>query len=119
MFDSILLLQIRKTAKVKQKQLVQTLKQSTMLLFFPAAAINSSWISLQDCRQKFRAVLVEATLKLDEQVKRIGRAVDDSKPYWEARKAARQVRTCSVQQAGDASPEVVRQVIARASLAAD
>lgn len=56
---------------------------------------------LQDCRQKFRAVLVEATLKLDEQVKRIGRAVDDSKPYWEARKAARQVRTRSMEEAGD------------------
>lgn len=50
-------------------------------------------VCVQDCRQRFRAVLVEATLKLDEQVKKIGRAVDDSKPYWEARKAARQVRT--------------------------
>lgn len=38
-------------------------------------------------------MLVEATVKLDEQVKRIGRAVDDSKPYWEARKVARQVCT--------------------------
>ncbi len=38
-------------------------------------------------------MLVEATVKLDEQVKRIGRAVDDSKPYWEARKVARQVYT--------------------------
>ncbi|KAM9738223.1 SH3 domain-binding protein 5-like [Menidia menidia] len=47
---------------------------------------------LEDCRQRFRAVLVEATLKLDEAVKRIGRAVDDSKPYWEARKAARQAQ---------------------------
>ncbi|KAF3707665.1 SH3 domain-binding protein 5 [Channa argus] len=45
-----------------------------------------------DCRQRFRAVLVEATMKLDEQVKRIGRAVDDSKPYWEARKIARQAQ---------------------------
>lgn len=36
-------------------------------------------------------MLVEATVKLDEQTKRIGRAVDDSKPYWEARKVARQV----------------------------
>lgn len=36
-------------------------------------------------------MLVEATVKLDEQVKRIGRAVDDSKPYWEARKVAKQV----------------------------
>ncbi|XP_041868581.1 SH3 domain-binding protein 5-like [Melanotaenia boesemani] len=47
---------------------------------------------LEDCRQKFRAVLVEATVKLDELVKRIGRAVDDSKPYWEARKVARQAQ---------------------------
>lgn len=46
---------------------------------------------MQDCRQRFRAVLVEATVKLDELVKRIGRAVDDSKPYWEARKVAKQV----------------------------
>lgn len=38
-------------------------------------------------------MLVEATVKLDEQVKKIGRAVDDSKPYWEARKVARQVHT--------------------------
>lgn len=58
-----------------------------------AVCSDRSVFALQDCRQKFRAVLVEATLKLDEQVKRIGRAVDDSKPYWEARKAARQVHT--------------------------
>uniref|UniRef100_A0A3Q4N4X3 SH3 domain-binding protein 5 n=1 Tax=Neolamprologus brichardi TaxID=32507 RepID=A0A3Q4N4X3_NEOBR len=45
-----------------------------------------------DFRQRFRAVLVEATVKLDEQVKKIGRAVDDSKPYWEARKVARQAQ---------------------------
>lgn len=31
-------------------------------------------------------------MKLDEQMKRIGRAVDDSKPYWEARKVARQAQ---------------------------
>lgn len=49
-------------------------------------------IHVQDCRQRFRAVLVDATVKLDEQAKRIGRAVDDTKPYWEARKLARQVR---------------------------
>lgn len=49
---------------------------------------------MQDCRQRFRAVLVEATVKLDELVKRIGRAVDDSKPYWEARKVAKQVGWC-------------------------
>lgn len=49
-----------------------------------------SW--LQDARQKFRSVLVEATVKLDELVKKIGKAVEDSKPYWEARRVARQVR---------------------------
>lgn len=54
--------------------------------------INRWESELEDCRQRFRAVLVEATVKLDEQVKRIGRAVDDSKPYWEARKVARQAQ---------------------------
>ncbi|XP_035038790.1 SH3 domain-binding protein 5 [Hippoglossus stenolepis] len=54
--------------------------------------INRWESELEDCRQRFRAVLVEATVKLDEQAKRIGRAVDDSKPYWEARKAARQAQ---------------------------
>ncbi|XP_049891466.1 SH3 domain-binding protein 5-like [Epinephelus moara] len=54
--------------------------------------INRWESELEDCRQRFRAVLVEATVKLDEQVKRIGRAVDDSKPYWEARKIARQAQ---------------------------
>ncbi|XP_061738663.1 SH3 domain-binding protein 5-like isoform X4 [Nerophis ophidion] len=53
--------------------------------------INRLETELEEFRQRFRAVLVEATLKLDEQVKKIGRAVDDSKPYWEARKVARQV----------------------------
>lgn len=48
--------------------------------------------SVQDARQKFRSVLVEATVKLDELVKKIGKAVEDSKPYWEARRVARQVR---------------------------
>ncbi|NXP34601.1 3BP5 protein, partial [Leiothrix lutea] len=47
---------------------------------------------LKDARQKFRSVLVEATVKLDELVKKIGKAVEDSKPYWEARRVARQVR---------------------------
>lgn len=47
---------------------------------------------MQDARQKFRSVLVEATVKLDELVKKIGKAVEDSKPYWEARRVARQVR---------------------------
>ncbi|CAH7237240.1 Sh3bp5 [Phodopus roborovskii] len=46
---------------------------------------------IQDARQKFRSVLVEATVKLDELVKKIGKAVEDSKPYWEARRVARQV----------------------------
>uniref|UniRef100_A0A3Q3XA59 SH3 domain-binding protein 5 n=1 Tax=Mola mola TaxID=94237 RepID=A0A3Q3XA59_MOLML len=54
--------------------------------------INRWESELEDCRQRFRAVLVEATVKLDEQVKRIGRAVDDSKPYWEARKVAKQAQ---------------------------
>ncbi|XP_072226430.1 SH3 domain-binding protein 5-like [Leuresthes tenuis] len=54
--------------------------------------INRWESELEDCRQRFRAVLVEATVKLDELVKRIGRAVDDSKPYWEARKVARQAQ---------------------------
>uniref|UniRef100_A0A3P8VKH5 SH3 domain-binding protein 5 n=1 Tax=Cynoglossus semilaevis TaxID=244447 RepID=A0A3P8VKH5_CYNSE len=54
--------------------------------------INRWESELEDCRQRFRAVLVEATVKLDEQTKRIGRAVDDSKPYWEARKVARQAQ---------------------------
>uniref|UniRef100_A0A8C5PS21 SH3 domain-binding protein 5 n=1 Tax=Leptobrachium leishanense TaxID=445787 RepID=A0A8C5PS21_9ANUR len=47
---------------------------------------------IQDARQKFRSVLTEATLKLDETVKKIGKAVEDSKPYWEARKVARQTQ---------------------------
>lgn len=51
----------------------------------------SSISCLQDIRQKFRSVLVEATVKLDELVKKIGKAVEDSKPYWEARRVARQV----------------------------
>uniref|UniRef100_A0A665TB67 SH3 domain-binding protein 5 n=1 Tax=Echeneis naucrates TaxID=173247 RepID=A0A665TB67_ECHNA len=54
--------------------------------------INRWESELEDCRQRFRGVLVEATVKLDELVKRIGRAVDDSKPYWEARKVARQAQ---------------------------
>uniref|UniRef100_A0A8C6SPG0 SH3 domain-binding protein 5 n=1 Tax=Neogobius melanostomus TaxID=47308 RepID=A0A8C6SPG0_9GOBI len=54
--------------------------------------INRWESELEDYRQRFRAVLVEATLKLDEQMKKIGRAVDDSKPYWEARKVARQAQ---------------------------
>uniref|UniRef100_A0A9J8B2D3 SH3 domain-binding protein 5 n=1 Tax=Cyprinus carpio carpio TaxID=630221 RepID=A0A9J8B2D3_CYPCA len=47
---------------------------------------------IQDARQKFRSVLVEATLKLDELVKKIGKAVEESKPYWEARRVARQTQ---------------------------
>ncbi|XP_031595966.1 SH3 domain-binding protein 5-like [Oreochromis aureus] len=54
--------------------------------------INRWESELEDFRQRFRAVLVEATVKLDEQVKKIGRAVDDSKPYWEARKVTRQAQ---------------------------
>ncbi|XP_056335709.1 SH3 domain-binding protein 5 [Danio aesculapii] len=54
--------------------------------------INQWETELEDSRQKFRAVLVEATVKLDEQVKKIGKAVEESKPYWEARRAARQAQ---------------------------
>ncbi|XP_038833365.1 SH3 domain-binding protein 5-like [Salvelinus namaycush] len=46
----------------------------------------------KDARQKFRSVLVEATVKLDELVKKIGKAVEESKPYWEARRVARQAQ---------------------------
>ncbi|XP_034409161.1 SH3 domain-binding protein 5-like [Cyclopterus lumpus] len=53
--------------------------------------INRCETELEDARQKFRSVLVEATVKLDELVKKIGKAVEESKPYWEARKSARQV----------------------------
>lgn len=60
---------------------------SLSLMMFPP-----SFLWLQDARQKFRSVLVEATVKLDELVKKIGKAVEDSKPYWEARRVARQVR---------------------------
>lgn len=52
--------------------------------------INRRETELEDARQKFRSVLVEATVKLDELVKKIGKAVEDSKPYWEARRVARQ-----------------------------
>ncbi|XP_073678472.1 SH3 domain-binding protein 5 [Garra rufa] len=54
--------------------------------------INRWETELEDSRQKFRTVLVEATVKLDELVKKIGKAVEDSKPYWEARKVARQAQ---------------------------
>ncbi|XP_014440569.1 SH3 domain-binding protein 5 [Tupaia chinensis] len=54
--------------------------------------INRRETELEDARQRFRSVLVEATVKLDELVKRIGKAVDDSKPYWEARRVARQAQ---------------------------
>ncbi|XP_035529094.1 SH3 domain-binding protein 5-like [Morone saxatilis] len=53
--------------------------------------INRCETALEDARQKFRSVLVEATVKLDELVKKIGKAVEESKPYWEARRLARQV----------------------------
>ncbi|XP_062278536.1 SH3 domain-binding protein 5b [Scomber scombrus] len=54
--------------------------------------INRCETELEDARQKFRSVLVEATVKLDELVKKIGKAVEDSKPYWEARRLARQAQ---------------------------
>lgn len=48
---------------------------------------------VQDFRQRFRARLVEATWRLDYLMTKLGRAVDDSRPYWEARKMARKVHT--------------------------
>ncbi|KAF7226711.1 SH3 domain-binding protein 5b [Nothobranchius furzeri] len=54
--------------------------------------INRCEIELEDGRQKFRSVLVEATVKLDELVKKIGKPVEESKPYWEARRLARQAQ---------------------------
>lgn len=54
--------------------------------------INRREIELEEARQKFRSVLTEATLRLDEMVKKIGKSVEDSKPYWEARKVARQAQ---------------------------
>ncbi|XP_029306973.1 SH3 domain-binding protein 5b [Cottoperca gobio] len=54
--------------------------------------INRCETELEDARQKFRLVLVEATVKLDELVKKIGKAVEESKPYWEARRLARQAQ---------------------------
>ncbi|XP_072535002.1 SH3 domain-binding protein 5b [Salminus brasiliensis] len=54
--------------------------------------INRCETELEDARQRFRSVLVEATVKLDELVKKIGKAVEDSKPYWEARRVARQAQ---------------------------
>lgn len=54
--------------------------------------INRCEAELEDARQTFRSVLVEATVKLGELVKKIGKAVEESKPYWEARKSARQAQ---------------------------
>ncbi|XP_077430692.1 SH3 domain-binding protein 5b [Vanacampus margaritifer] len=54
--------------------------------------INRCETTLEDARQKFRSVLVEATVKLDELLNKIGKAVDESKPYWEARRLARQAQ---------------------------
>ncbi|KAI5106469.1 SH3 domain-binding protein 5 [Silurus meridionalis] len=54
--------------------------------------INRCETELEDARQRFRSVLIEATLKLDELLKKIGKAVEDSKPYWEARRVARQAQ---------------------------
>ncbi|XP_067912094.1 SH3 domain-binding protein 5-like [Heterodontus francisci] len=55
-------------------------------------AINRQETELEEARQKFRTVLVEATVKLDEVGKKVGKAVDDSKPYWEARRVTRQAQ---------------------------
>uniref|UniRef100_A0A8D0HKW1 SH3 domain-binding protein 5 n=1 Tax=Sphenodon punctatus TaxID=8508 RepID=A0A8D0HKW1_SPHPU len=47
---------------------------------------------LEDAHQNFCLVLIEVTMKLDELAKKIGKAVEDSKPYWEARRVARQAQ---------------------------
>ncbi|XP_061674982.1 SH3 domain-binding protein 5b isoform X2 [Syngnathoides biaculeatus] len=54
--------------------------------------INRCETAMEDARQKFRSVLVEATVKLDELLNKIGKPVDESKPYWEARRLARQAQ---------------------------
>ncbi|XP_070692117.1 SH3 domain-binding protein 5b [Pempheris klunzingeri] len=54
--------------------------------------INRCETELEDARQKLRSILVEATVKLDGLVKKIGKAVEESKPYWEARRLARQAQ---------------------------
>ncbi|XP_061530709.1 LOW QUALITY PROTEIN: SH3 domain-binding protein 5-like [Phycodurus eques] len=54
--------------------------------------INRCETAMEDARQKFRSVLVEATVKLDELLSKIGKPVDESKPYWEARRLARQAQ---------------------------
>ncbi|XP_051922443.1 SH3 domain-binding protein 5b [Hippocampus zosterae] len=54
--------------------------------------INRRETALEDARQKFRSVLVEATVKLDELLNKIAKSVDESKPYWEARRLARQAQ---------------------------
>nr|XP_040020642.1 SH3 domain-binding protein 5b isoform X1 [Gasterosteus aculeatus aculeatus] len=54
--------------------------------------INRCETALEDARQRFRSVLVEATVKLDELVKKMGKSVEESKPYWEARRLARQAQ---------------------------
>ena len=38
----------------------------------------------ENAHQKFLLVLVEATVKLDELLRKIGKALEDWKPYWEA-----------------------------------
>lgn len=67
-------------------------------------------LHLQDARQKFRSVLLEATVKLDELHKKISKAVDESKPYWEARKLARQVSQ-SASQLTSQSTSVVKTIL--------
>ncbi|KAM9806787.1 SH3 domain-binding protein 5b [Syngnathus typhle] len=52
--------------------------------------INRCETALEEARQKFRSMLVEATVKLDELLIKIGKTVDESKPYWEARRLTRQ-----------------------------
>uniref|UniRef100_S4R491 SH3 domain-binding protein 5 n=1 Tax=Petromyzon marinus TaxID=7757 RepID=S4R491_PETMA len=55
-------------------------------------AINRLETELEEARSRFRVVLAEATAKLDEFLKKLGKSVEESKPYWEARRAARQAQ---------------------------
>ncbi|MBN3305523.1 3BP5 protein, partial [Amia calva] len=68
------------------------LPQSSVFILVLRLDVNWCCCHPQEARQKFRSVLVEATVKLDELVKKIGKAVEDSKPYWEARRVARQAQ---------------------------
>lgn len=51
--------------------------------------INRRETELEDICHKFCSVLIEATVKPDKLVKKTCKAVEDPKPYWEVRRAAR------------------------------